>query len=363
MLRCPLTNQLAPSHGWLYTDWANLLDEQFVEVCETLSTLGLPLAIGFRGRLRSNTLPYAQQPQRITEHHVYVHHMHVPDAALLLQSAQPEVHVSAAGILSINGAVPSTTWPLAVADGGPRRRASEAQAEEEQVREEEEEAEEEREVTAVTEGGTELTTEAGAEKDVSSADSAAGQAAKMTETAIKQEHTPGMPYPLTKAEIEKGWNTLMNKSWLQCHLCDCWRNVPKSVHDVVGETTGTWVSGVWSGGRWTCGMASSWRDVRTPRRPADRLLHCCLPNAELSLCCAGWCSGRLLRNALRLPGPGAERPLRAFRADGLHPRGGARRAELHARRVLSLLRGGRARESCARDGAAADRDEQGGRCR
>jgi hypothetical protein len=77
------------------------------------------------------------------------------------------------------------------------------------------------------------------------------------EVEKKQEHTPG-PYPLTVAEIGEGWNTLINKCWLPCADCNRWRNVPMAVRNTVVATSG----------RWTCGMATGWRDVRNPRRPA-----------------------------------------------------------------------------------------------
>jgi hypothetical protein len=76
------------------------------------------------------------------------------------------------------------------------------------------------------------------------------------EVEKKQEHTPG-PYPLTVAEIGEGW-ALINKCWLPCAECECWRNVPMAVRNTVVATSG----------RWTCGMATGWRDVRNPRRPA-----------------------------------------------------------------------------------------------
>ena len=44
-----------------------------------------------------------------------------------------------------------------------------------------------------------------------------------------------MPYPITDKEKLDGWDTLVNKYWLQCATCDCrrWRNVPKAIHDEV----------------------------------------------------------------------------------------------------------------------------------
>jgi hypothetical protein len=44
---------------------------------------------------------------------------------------------------------------------------------------------------------------------------------------------------------------MINRSWLQCDDCGCWRNAPEKVRDAV----------VKNGDTWTCGMAT-WRDVR-----------------------------------------------------------------------------------------------------
>jgi hypothetical protein len=104
------------------------------------------------------------------------------------------------------------------------------------------------------------------------------------ETEIKQTHTLGMPYPLNQSEIDQGWDTLITKYWLQCTECNCWRSVPKAVRDKEVAATGR---------GWTCGMASRWRDVRNPRRPANHLMHCCLLKRRAELCCGGcvvvWC--------------------------------------------------------------------------
>ena len=40
-------------------------------------------------------------------------------------------------------------------------------------------------------------------------------------------------YPITKADISDGWDTLVNRYWLQCSDCHRWRNVPKAVRDEV----------------------------------------------------------------------------------------------------------------------------------
>ena len=42
-----------------------------------------------------------------------------------------------------------------------------------------------------------------------------------------------VPCPLSEQEIQHGWNTLMNKCWLQCADCNRWRNVPEEVRDKV----------------------------------------------------------------------------------------------------------------------------------
>jgi hypothetical protein len=58
------------------------------------------------------------------------------------------------------------------------------------------------------------------------------------EVEVKEERlaaaTPrDMPYPISKEEKLDGWDTLINKYWLQCVTCERWRNVPKVVHDEV----------------------------------------------------------------------------------------------------------------------------------
>ena len=42
-----------------------------------------------------------------------------------------------------------------------------------------------------------------------------------------------MPYPISKKETLEGWDTLINKCWLQCATCRRWRNAPKAVHEEV----------------------------------------------------------------------------------------------------------------------------------
>ena len=42
-----------------------------------------------------------------------------------------------------------------------------------------------------------------------------------------------VPYPITEEEVCDGWDTLINKCWLQCADCNRWRNVPKAVRDEV----------------------------------------------------------------------------------------------------------------------------------
>ena len=42
-----------------------------------------------------------------------------------------------------------------------------------------------------------------------------------------------VPCPLSEQEMQHGWNTLMNKCWLQCADCNRWRNVPEEVRDMV----------------------------------------------------------------------------------------------------------------------------------
>lgn len=42
-----------------------------------------------------------------------------------------------------------------------------------------------------------------------------------------------VPYPLSKSEIQAGWDTLIHKSWLRCARCHRWRSVPEAVRDEV----------------------------------------------------------------------------------------------------------------------------------
>ena len=61
---------------------------------------------------------------------------------------------------------------------------------------------------------------------------------EVEEVAVKVEHPAAapardMPYPISAAEIQDGWDTLLCKCWLQCADCSRWRNVPEAVRDEV----------------------------------------------------------------------------------------------------------------------------------
>ena len=66
------------------------------------------IRLGFRSRLRSNTLPHAQQQQQQTAPHMHVHHVHVH---------MPDTPALPAGWLQLlcNSGVPGTARPLAMA--------------------------------------------------------------------------------------------------------------------------------------------------------------------------------------------------------------------------------------------------------
>jgi hypothetical protein len=56
------------------------------------------------------------------------------------------------------------------------------------------------------------------------------------EEAAATEEPPtarNVPCPLSEQEMQHGWNTLVNKCWLQCADCNRWRNVPEEVRDKV----------------------------------------------------------------------------------------------------------------------------------
>jgi hypothetical protein len=68
------------------------------------------------------------------------------------------------------------------------------------------------------------------------------------------------PNPVTPEEIAQGWDVMINRSWLRCDDCGCWRNAPENVRDAV----------VAKGDTWTCDMAT-WRDVRSFTRTVTPL--------------------------------------------------------------------------------------------
>jgi hypothetical protein len=72
--------------------------------------------------------------------------------------------------------------------------------------------------------------EMAAEQEQAGAGEQEREAAAMDEEE-PQEQAP--PYPITKAETLDGWDTLVNRFWLQCTDCHRWRNVPKAVRDEV----------------------------------------------------------------------------------------------------------------------------------
>jgi hypothetical protein len=72
--------------------------------------------------------------------------------------------------------------------------------------------------------------EVAAEQEQAGAGEQEREAAAMDEEE-PQEQAP--PYPITQAEISDGWDTLVNRSWLQCDECHRWRAVPKAVRDEV----------------------------------------------------------------------------------------------------------------------------------
>jgi hypothetical protein len=51
---------------------------------------------------------------------------------------------------------------------------------------------------------------------------------------VMEEHAPHtVRHPITEAEVRDGWDTLVNRYWLQCTDCQRWRNAPKAVRDEV----------------------------------------------------------------------------------------------------------------------------------
>ena len=61
---------------------------------------------------------------------------------------------------------------------------------------------------------------------------------EVEEVAVKVEYPAAaparnVPYPISAAEIQDGWDTLLCKCWLQCAHCSRWRNVPEAVRDEV----------------------------------------------------------------------------------------------------------------------------------
>ena len=56
---------------------------------------------------------------------------------------------------------------------------------------------------------------------------------------VDVQATLNVPYPITEKETRLGWDTLLNRCWLQCTACDRWRNVPKTVRDGVRDFPAT----------------------------------------------------------------------------------------------------------------------------
>jgi hypothetical protein len=42
-----------------------------------------------------------------------------------------------------------------------------------------------------------------------------------------------VPYPISREKAAVGWDSLVNKCWLQCDACNRWRNAPKAVRNAV----------------------------------------------------------------------------------------------------------------------------------
>jgi hypothetical protein len=68
---------------------------------------------------------------------------------------------------------------------------------------------------------------------VSCVDTMEVEEAAATDERLAAATPRDMPYPISEEERLDGWDTLINKCWLQCADCNRWRNAPKAIRDEV----------------------------------------------------------------------------------------------------------------------------------
>jgi hypothetical protein len=172
------------------TDWTHLDQQQFKEACAELATaIDHPIHLGFRRRLRHKTAPQPPAPPPPPQQLQYVYH-----------SAD---------------AVPSTPPMVAAAPTPPLAQRAGSRLLSEHVR------------------GSTRSAVLHASPHQPSPRSMEQQTGGMSGAAHEEETEELAPYslryPITEAEISDGWDTLVNKYWLQCTDCHRWRNVPEAV--------------------------------------------------------------------------------------------------------------------------------------
>jgi hypothetical protein len=187
--------------GGVCTDWTHLDQQQFKEACDELATaIDHPIHMGFRRRLRHKTAPQPPSPPPPPSQYAY----HAAGAflstawALPMAAAPTQPPAPPAGRLLLSEHVRGSTRSAVLCGETGQQHASPHQP---------------------------------------SPRSMEPQTECMSGTAHEEETEELAPhtvcYPITKAEISDGWDTLVNRYWLQCSDCHRWRNVPKAVRDEV----------------------------------------------------------------------------------------------------------------------------------
>ena len=275
----------------MYADWVELSDAAFHVACEQLGeAIRLPLKIGFRNRLRRMTMetqlgmPPAQSPPPPPQ---YVHH---PSTAWTLHDPQPSTPAGGC-YMTMGGAVapydpsytpqhlnqqspvdirssnaqpappaPSTEVIVDPASAGAEAKRPRLASPTSTVSK-----------TVALEGSTGETLHhqlrgelsgtrvcGGSEPALSHTHEAFARSPPLSdecvyvhaagrdevscvdymevEQKVATEEPPvarNVPCPLSEQDTQHGWNTLMNKCWLQCAHCNRWRNVPEEVRDKV----------------------------------------------------------------------------------------------------------------------------------
>jgi hypothetical protein len=183
------------------TDWTHLDQQQFKEACDELaSAIDHPFHLGFRRRLRLKIAPQPPAPPPPSRQLQYVYHSadSVPSTPAVVAAAPTPPLAQPAGsrlLLSEHVRGSSRSAVLCeetVQNASPHQpppRSMEPQP---------------------------------------------GCMSGAAHEEVMEEHAPHtVRHPITEAEARDGWDTLVNRYWLQCTDCQRWRNAPKAVRDEV----------------------------------------------------------------------------------------------------------------------------------